>query len=267
MTQPGSIVPPAPGWWVRSDRIGIGQGSYGWSGTAHGARAPQGHASGTYGWATVDAVGLKNLPTFIGASGNCNSSGSVAIPAHQVGDVIIIFTFAGANNTIPVKPSAGGTVPAWVDIDADNSGTTFCASKTVYFVATATNTTTGNWTTDGIIAAVIRGPGATPLGGHANSGGTAGSSGPTAPTITLTRTDGSSILLHFFGLRPGGSWNAYNAAPSGYTQRLATAEGAWGAVCLDTKDVKTSAPAVAQPVNADPTGDEYRGATVEIRAY
>lgn len=269
MTEPGSVVPPAPGWWVRSEHIGVGQGTYGWSSSTVGARAPQGHSSGTYGWTTADTIGLKNLPTFIGANGSVSSS-TVTIPAHQIGDIITIFAFQGAGGGVfPIAQSASGTVPAWAVLDAANSaGTSSCTSGTWYFVATATNHTSGIWSNvDGLIAAVIRNPAASPIGGHADAGGVAGTSGPAAPTVTLTHADGTSLLLHFFGLRLGGAWSAYNGAPTGYTQRVATATGTWGGVCLDTKNVTTTDGSIIQPVNASPSGNEYRGATIEIRAY
>lgn len=268
MTAPGSIVPPSPGWWVRSDRIGVGQGTYGWSGAAHGTRSPQGHTSGFYGWSGTRTVGVKNVPIFIAAAGNCNSSGAVVIPTHQVGDVIVLYIFSGSINSLPVVPTASGTVPAWITLDADNTGTSGCSSGTYYFVATATTTTTGNWgNCDGIIAAIIRNHGSTPIGAHANTGATMTSIGPTAPTITPTNTDGTSVLLRFFGERPVAGFTGWNSAPSGYTQSVATAEGTWGAVCLDTQNVTTSAAAVSQGSAPDPTGAQYRGATVEIRAY
>lgn len=266
MTKPGSIVPPSPGWWVRSDHVGTTQGAYGWSGAAAGVRSPQGHTSGTYGWAGTNTHGLKQLPSFIGA--NAANAPQVTIPTHQIGDLIILFVYDGTANAIPVAPAASGTVPAWVGIDSGNAGVMNCASATAYFVATATTTTTGFWgNLDFIIASVIRNPGATPIGAHANTGGVATSAGPVAPALSLTNTDGSSIVLNFFGQRTGGGWSTYNAAPTGYTQWINSIQSGGGAVCLDIKNVTTTAPSVAQPVNADPTGAEYRGASIEVRAF
>jgi hypothetical protein len=37
MTQPGSEITPQPGWWVRTDRVGVGSGNYGWASHAQGA--------------------------------------------------------------------------------------------------------------------------------------------------------------------------------------------------------------------------------------
>ena len=49
---------------------------------------------------------------------NVSDAATVTIPAHAVGDLIVIFAYRGSSNTLPGKPSAGGTVPTYVDIDA-----------------------------------------------------------------------------------------------------------------------------------------------------
>lgn len=202
--------------------------------------------------------------SFINA--NASNSETVTIPAHQVGDIIVIFAFADGFDSGMAKPSPGGTVPAWVDIDA-NFGANQCHSRTAYFVATATNHTSGTWTGGSfgnkMIAVVLRNQkAASPIGGHTESGGTA-LNGAVAPAVTMSQTDGSSMLLHFFGRRSSDA-TAWSAAPSGYTQRAAIM---WGpGVCLDTKNTTTSGGAVTNASDGS-SSIGYRGATVEIRAY
>lgn len=53
MTQPGSVIPPQPGWWVRTDRIGVNGSEYGWTAAIAGPAA--GVASGGFGWASDGA--------------------------------------------------------------------------------------------------------------------------------------------------------------------------------------------------------------------
>lgn len=180
------------------------------------------------------------------------------IPAHNVGDLIVLFVERGSNS-LAVKPAAAGTVPAWVDIDAATGANTI-SGRTAYFVATATNHTTGTWTSAGpIIACVLSGQNASPIGGHATA--TAASGTPTAPSITMTKTDGTSKLLEFYGVgaATGSTWSA---APAGYTQRAAGVTSANGS-CLNTKDVTTSDGSIAQTQSA---GAQYFATQIEILA-
>lgn len=184
---------------------------------------------------------------------------TVALPSHNIGDLIVIFGHRGGSLT-PTAPSAGGTVPAWNTIDT-MGGTTIGSLVTAWFVATATNHTSGTWTNaTGMIAVVITGGvAASPIGGHAavNTGGTTTSS--TAPAVTLTNSDGSSVLLHFYG-NPA-TISSWGAAPSGYTRLQATTASL---VCCNSKNDTTSDGSIAQTLSATAAGSA--NATVEILA-
>jgi hypothetical protein len=196
--------------------------------------------------------------TFSGVNGAATTS--VTIPAHSVGDIIVILAGDQAGATAITKPAASGTVPAWVDIDSV-SAVQSMALRTAYYVATATNTTSGTWTNcNAILAVVLSGQSATPIGGHGTGNG-AGSTSSVAPAVTLTATDGTSALLHFFLSRA--NTTVWSAAPAGYTARYSTT----GSVALDTKDVTTSDGACTQAhSNTGATLGVYIGATVEILA-
>mgnify|MGYP001612623541 FL=1 len=187
---------------------------------------------------------------------------SVTLPPHQIGDTIVIGVWR-ANNTLATKPAAGGTVPTWIDIDA-STGANNGSMRTAYFIATATNHTSGTWTNATRIAVtVLRGQGASPVGGHAESGGGSGGTDITAPSVTMTRTDGTSQILEFHG---GSTASAitYSGAPTGYTRRALGVSAAEG-IALNTKDNTTSDGSVNQVVTGQ-TLTAYRGATVEIVA-
>lgn len=184
------------------------------------------------------------------------STSSVTLPTHQPGDLIVISTFNNASTTTLTKPAAGGTVPAWVDID-NNTGANSCSMRTVYFVATTSNHTSGTWTNANAIDAIVyRGVGAIPIGGHAESGGTG--TGSVAPSITLSNGDGSSAILEIHASR---TTSSFNAAPAGYTRRVSDASGY---TVMNTKDDATSDGAVTQ-TGTSSTG--YRGATIEIVGF
>ena len=87
-----------------------------------------GSADSVYGWAGT-AAGMRPPAVIVGA--DAAASNSVTIPTHLVGDLIIIFAYRGNNNAIPTKPTAGGGVPTWTDIDA-SSGANTNSSRTAY---------------------------------------------------------------------------------------------------------------------------------------
>ena len=150
--------------------------------------------------------------TFVAAA-SANGT-SVTIPTHQVGDMIMVFAVS-SGASLPTVPSSGGTVPAWSN--AATSTATYGANRVSYFIATATTTTTGTWTNAaGIIAVVLRR--ASGIGGAVASAAQGTSSSTTA--ITLTKTNGTSAVLHFFGVPAGSGATAIGNAPQGYTQRI-----------------------------------------------
>ncbi|MBN7391527.1 hypothetical protein I3U81_10785 [Mycobacteroides abscessus subsp. abscessus] len=193
-------------------------------------------------------------------SANASTTNSVTIPAHQVGDLIVLCAF-DSQNTAPTKPSAGGTVPDWNYIDNTNTVAGQGAVTTAWFKATATNTTSGTWTwTEQMIAVVVRGTmPASPIGGHAAVGGAAVN--VTAPAVTLAHTDGSSILLHFHAtafLNASG----WSSAPAGYTRRIVAGPSSSRSMVLNTKDTTTTDGSVTQPDGS--AGWAFAAATVEI---
>ncbi|CPT00642.1 Bacteriophage protein [Mycobacteroides abscessus subsp. abscessus] len=203
-------------------------------------------------------VTIKSPLSYVSA--NASTTSSVSIPAHQVGDLIVLCVF-DSQNTAPTKPSAGGTVPNWNYIDNPNTAAGQGAVATAWFKATATNTTSGTWTwAEQMIAVVVRGTmPASPIGGHAAVGGAAVN--VTAPAVTLAHTDGSSILLHFHAtafLNASG----WSPAPAGYTRRIVAGPSSSRSMVLNTKDTTTTDGSVTQPDGS--SGWAYAAATVEI---
>lgn len=186
-------------------------------------------------------MGVQVLP---GAT--VSGANTVAIPEHAPGDLIVVFAY-GTTARAPSLPAAGGAVPSFVTIDA-RAGS-FNGLVTAYAVATSDDHTSGTWANaTAMIAVVLRGAkNHNPVGGHA-VGATGFGTGVPAPAVTMARTDGTSALLHFYGV--GDSTNniftaGMGPAPAGYTDR---ARGAYKsnnrAVVLITKDVTTSDGAV-----------------------
>jgi hypothetical protein len=189
---------------------------------------------------------------------NANSAAgqSCTIGAHNVGDDIYLYVYRDGSTTTASKPAAAGTVPAWVDID-NPAGANTNSSRTAHFVATATNHTTGTWTgATGMVAVVVSGQSSQPVGGHAEAGG-ATSNAAQAPAVTLQKTDGTSVLLEFYGHRAVTAWSA---APANYTRQTSVATE----VCCNSKNSTTTDGAINQSNTASNSG--YRGAAIEILA-
>jgi hypothetical protein len=200
--------------------------------------------------AAVIPVAVIGTPTLVGAN-------NVAIPAHAVGDLIIL-TAISSQLTIPI-PTASGTVPAWVALDFS---TTTLSMRTVYFKATATNHTSGVWTNvTAMTATVIRNQNAsTPIGGHALGVGSSTNS-PNAPAVTLTQNDGTSLLLHIYVHASFGG-TAWSAVPAGYTRVVSTTTGTYYQ-CINRKTSSTSDGAIIQGDDGT-VSSVYRTTTIEI---
>ena len=211
--------------------------------------------SGAFGW----QESTTNTATSARVKGTANAvlGTSVTIPAHAVGDLIVVFAYQNGVAAAPTAPAASGTVPSWSLIQGGGSNSN--GSGVWSFTATTTSHTSGTWTNcAGLIAVVIEGAKTnnttSPIGGFAYMSLNGAS---TAPAITQSVTDGSSCLLYFHGHRS--NVTAFGAAPTGFT-RQAAAVGSSG-ICLNTKDVTTSNSMVTQ--TDDGNGGSV-GQTVEI---
>lgn len=183
---------------------------------------------------------------------------SVTFPTHQPGDTIVLFPFNNASVTIPGAPAAAGTVPAWNSI-ASAPGNT-CAAALFYFTATASNHTSGTWTnTTGMVVVVLRGSYTltVPYGGEAVALSSASASQVVSPSVTMSKTDGTSALLYFYGHRTVTAWSA---APTGCTQLTKVDTS----VVCNSKTDSTSDGAITQGLTATAVGS--MSAVLEIVA-
>jgi hypothetical protein len=183
----------------------------------------------------------------------------VTIPAHVAGDMLIVGAYNNAAATIATTPAAGGTVPTWTTIDAP-AGANLNSLKVVWAAAAGTTDTSGSWTNaTHMVAIVLRGQAAAPIGtGHAQ-GGSAAANSSVAPAITLQNLSGSSLVLaiHFHK-----GVTAFGAAPAGYTQRLASTTGL---VAVNTLNDTTVSPGAVTQTDTSVSGG-YRGEQIEILA-
>ncbi|QOC55766.1 hypothetical protein SEA_JORGENSEN_6 [Mycobacterium phage Jorgensen] len=190
------------------------------------------------------------------------NSGTVTLPSHQAGDLILIYAWVVNSTTTPSKPSASGTVPTWIDIDA-SAGANNCASRISYAIATGSSHTSGTWSAPAgyisLAAVVVRNVHASdPIGSHSANGGN--STSVVTSAITPEVTDGSSVLLYLHGCA---NLIAWDSAPSGFTRRSAVSTGIFNSgVCVNTKNDTTSDGSATQ---TGTTGSGWRAAIVEIK--
>ena len=216
--------------------------------------APAAALAGT-GALTATAVAI--IPIAVIGTPTAANATVLTLPAHAVGDLIIIAAYR-ASNTVATKPAASGTVPAWVDIDAP-TGTNTNSLRTAYFKATATNHTSGTWASaTGMTAIVLRNQNpASPLGGHGVGTGSAGGAGSIAPAVTMTKTDGTSFLLHIH-FHP--SATNFTTVPTGYTRLFASTAAN---MCMNRKTATTSDGAIAQ-TDDNAIATSYAAASIEL---
>lgn len=182
---------------------------------------------------------------------------SITLPTHASGNLILIFAYNNASTTLPTVPTAGGTVPTWTVID-NTAGASVNAGILYYTVATASNHTSGTWTTATAMSSIVLvGQDSTVFSGKAQSSGTAANTA-NAPSITLLDTTGYSFIVHFVGHR---NLTAWGTTPGGYTLR---ASDTTGRTAIYTKDVTTTDGTLTlAPTNAN-SGSGFIGKSVEI---
>lgn len=183
---------------------------------------------------------------------------SVAIPAHQPGDMILVM--ARGTSAAPSVPAASGTVPTWL---TEQSGLANSIGLTsVGAVATRSDHTTGTFTNATHIAVLVLRP---DTGKSLVLGGSSSGNGNNTQTIVypaLTLTPGG---LH--GVRVGTRTVAVAAvgtAPAGWTNQLIQPAGASALMSVHTRLGLPGNP-TADSVSTAGTNAAYRAHTIEVR--
>lgn len=179
---------------------------------------------------------------------------SVAIPTHQIGDLIVVFAYRNGNNTPPTQPAAGGTVPTWNTIGSSGANTN--SSIISYAFATATNTTTGTWTNATQIHVLIYRCVAD-IGASAGAGAN-NTTTVNYPALTLQNANGTSWVIGVAGHRTASN---VESAPSGMTNRTSSGTGPESAT-HDTNGGDAAWTSTNVTVNAS---GAYRSWVVELK--
>ena len=187
---------------------------------------------------------------------------SVAIPAHQPGDLILVFTRRASNTTV-TKPTASGSVPPWADIQA-GAGANTLALRGAGYVAHRSDHTTGVWGSAAHIIVLVLRPDAGKILSLGPSAVGSGNNTQTIiyPALTLADADGSSWVVRC-GTRTV-AVTAVGTAPTNYTQQAVQPAGASALMSVHTRAGVTANP-TADTVSTTGTNAAYRAITAEIR--
>jgi hypothetical protein len=112
-----------------------------------------------------------------------------------------------------------------------------------------------------LMVAVLRGVNATtPVGGRSAQVNLGTNS--IAPAVTMSATNGSSVLLSFHGFGDGvNAVGSINSPATGYTRQLGTVLSTILSGVINTRNVTTTGPAVTQRITGGPYNN---GAQVEV---
>ena len=204
---------------------------------------------GTQLWEPEAEAGLRFID-----GGAVNAESFTTMPAHQSGDILIIFAHRDNNTSAPPVPSGWST---W----GTGSGANGNSSVGGYLIATSSSESSGTWAgATNLVCHVYRGQRTTsPIGGSADNGGSG--TGITYPALTMTDTGGTSLVLGFAGHREINT--KLETPPTGMVNRtnlVSIAEIAGH----DTDSPVTSWPATLVPAGGTIAG--WRARTLEIRA-
>lgn len=220
--------------------------------------------------------------SFVGA--NSSNGASVAIPAHQAGDLIVLFAFYYSNTRafrLPTAPTAGGAVPGWLPaadgLYHEPFNSAGSSIRCFYAFATDASTTTGTFTnTTFLCCHVYRGAGR--IGYVEQQTGTPGSSVPT-PTITHPWDPGNTgrapSLGSWIALFSGAVLNTNSdtfLAPTGTLQRQSRSNSGRRVQSYDSNGSVASWPGSVDSLFSTTRADNsfsYLSATLEVglRAY
>jgi len=178
---------------------------------------------------------------------------TATMPAHQVGDLLVVMSYRDGNATAPTLASGFTNVTT-------ASGSTNSA-RLAYKIAASTSEATGTWTNaTSTIVAVYRGTHpTTPIGGFASSTGS--STSISYPALTMAVTDNTSWVAGFAGHRSANV--AIETAPSGLTNVTSVSDTTDEAALHDSNGPRTSWSATSAAVGGTSSG--WASITFELR--
>jgi hypothetical protein len=220
--------------------------------TLYHVRAYATNSAGTaYGSDVTFTTSVCSNISFVGA--NSANATTVTIPAHNVGDLLVMFAYRSSSNALPTVPVGWTTI--------NSAGGANNSSALAYRIATGSDTS-GTWTNaTQLIIQVYRGVSASPIGAF-GAMQSANSTTVTYPAVTLSVTDGSSWIIGSAGAASATS-NVQNS-PTGMTRRANPIGVSAEASGHDTNGGVSSWTAKTVVINA--TNVKWSARTLEIKS-
>lgn len=191
--------------------------------------------------------------SFIGQATGTNTA---TMPAHQAGDLILVFAYNGAAATAPTLASGFTSI--------SNSAANTNGHRLAYKVAASNAETVGTWTNaSDVLVLVYRGCLTSgPIGGNATA--TNASATVAYPSVTMQVTNGSSWVAAFAGYRSQTS--SLETPPTGFTNRSdhVNSSSDCEAAGHDTNGGVSSYAGSSASVGG--SGFRYRTVSVELKA-
>lgn len=156
---------------------------------------------------------------------------SISIPAHQVGDLIIIWAFRDGSVTNPTIGMSGATTLT------NASDGTSCSVSAAYKVALSTGETSGTWTNATVIAVAVyrlQASNKTPVGSQQSTSGTSN----TVSYASVINCKTSSWIVGFAAHRSIDT--TIESPPSGFTMQSNTVGASAEVVGFDTNGPRGS---------------------------
>lgn len=227
-----------------------------------GAQTQQGSFAAQLKAASASFTAVKSASTAQLIWSDYAGTSAATLTGYTIGDLIVMCIYGGNSISPPSPPAPTTTTPAW-NMKDNTTGVNANAMAVAWYFADRLDHTSGVWGSGTNIAyMIVRNAAASPFGGYAQSGSTAAGSA-TAPAMTLSRTDGTSLALHALGHKSGLNFTTWLTPPAGYTQRAngVTSHG----LSLLSKDSSVSDGSVTQATDGT-TSNGYRGVSMEILA-
>lgn len=189
--------------------------------------------------------------------GSAEGSTTATMPAHQAGDLLLVYAFRDGSATFPT------TVAGFTNIASGSAAGTSCSGRLAYKIAASSSEVVGTWTNaTSLIVAVYRGTSSTaPIGGAANFAGTTNST-YTIPAVTMAVADGSSWIACGAGHRSVDT--NIESPPTGTTLRQNRLNATSEATLFDTDGGVSSW--TAKPSSITGTASGYTTYAVELTA-
>ena len=192
------------------------------------------------------------MTTYVGGAVGVTT---VALPAHQVGDLITMWAFRDGNNAAP-----GPVLSGWTTWSA-SSGANTCGDVLAYLRAGSTGHVSGVWSNGTSIIALVHRPDS----GYLLHQGTfvrAGGSGTliSFPALTFANTVGRSWAAAFAGHRSVA--NSVGTVPTSMTSRVGSADATDASFAFDSNGTLTTWS--VSSTNVAGTGAGWRTLVAEI---